>query len=258
MTSAAPTHSGTCFFERDPGIAVAPRAIAEGVGTLLLVLAAAGAGLAVARLAVGSPAITLIAGAAATAGALVGLIIAFGEISGGHFNPLITGLQWLVGERPLGCTLSYVAAQCVGGIAGALLANGLFDIGGSVSAPPGVTWPTVLSEVVASAGLMTVVFSCARSGRKETGPFAVGAWLMAAIIATPSTSYANPAIAIAALFTGGPIALSPSQALAYVPAEIGGALIALIPVSIAYPRGSESYSAVPRTSNGERPMTPQD
>ena len=107
----------------------------------------------------------------------------------------------------------------------------------------GVAWPATLSEVVASAGLMTVVLCCARSGRKETGPFAVAAWLLAAVVATPSASYANPAITIAAFFAGGPIALSLSQTLAYVPAEIAGALIALIPVSIAYPRGSAIYRA---------------
>jgi len=241
MTLAVPAYSGTCFFERDPGMAVARRAAAEGVGTLLLVLAAAGAGSAVGRVAADSPALTAIASAMVIAGALVGLIVAFGEISGGHFNPLITGLQWLAGERSLRCTLSYVAAQCIGGIAGALLAKLLAAGGGSASAPLGVTWPAALSEVVASAGLMTVVFSCARSGRKDTGPFAVGAWLFAAIIATPSGSYANPAITIAALFAGGPIALSPLQAVAYLPAEIVGALIALIPVSIAYPRGSATY-----------------
>ena len=132
-------------------------------------------------------------------------------------------MQWLTGERPLQCTLAYVAAQCAGAIAGALIAKGLFDGGRSVSVPYGVTWPAALSEVIASAGLMTVVFCCARSARKETGPFAVGPWLLAAIVATPSTSYANPAIAIAALFAAGPITLSPYQALAYVPAEIVGA-----------------------------------
>jgi len=235
-------HSATCFFERDPGIAVARRAAAEGVGTFLLMLVATDAGFAVARLAAGSAALILIGSAMATAGALVGLIVAFGEISGGHFNPLITGLQWLTGERPLPCTLSYVAAQCVGSIAGALLAKGLYG-GGSAAGSMGATWLAALSEVIASAGLMTVVFSCARSGRKETGPFAVGAWLLAAIVATPSTSYANPAIAMAAVFAAGPITLSPSQALVYVFAEIAGALIALIPVSIAYPRGSAAYRA---------------
>jgi hypothetical protein len=118
LTAIAAPRSGTCFFERDPGITGERRPTAEGVGTCLLVLAAAGAGSAVAPLAASSPALPLIAIAAAIAGALVELIIAFGEISGGHFNPLISRLQWLAGERPLHCTLSYIAAQCVDGIAG--------------------------------------------------------------------------------------------------------------------------------------------
>jgi len=95
----------------------------------------------------------------------------------------------------------------------------------------------------ALVGLIIAFGEISRSGRKETGPFAVGAWLLAAVVATPSASYANPAITIAAFFAAGPIALSLSQTLAYVPAEIAGALIALIPLSIAYPRGSAIYRA---------------
>jgi glycerol uptake facilitator-like aquaporin len=83
---------------------------------------------------------------------------------------------------------------------------------------------------------MTIVFGCARGRRPETGPFAAGAWLAAAIMATPSTSYANPAVTVAALFVTGPIALSTTTALIYVPAQIVGALIALLVIVTVYPR----------------------
>ncbi len=85
------------------------------------------------------------------------------------------------------------------------------------------------------SSLMIVVLGCARSGRAETGPFAVGAWLAGAIVATPSGSYANPAIALGAIVASGPIALSVNTAFLYVPAEIAGALLALLVVAVTYP-----------------------
>ncbi len=226
----------TCFFERDPELALSRRMVAEGVGTLLLMLAATGGGLTAQQLFPDSPGLGLVVSAGATAGALVGLILAFGTVSGGHFNPLITGLQWLSGERPLGCTFAYVVSQIGGGMAGALLANMLFAAGGPLMRPPAPTFTLATSELLASAGLMVVVFGCARGGRAETGPFAVGAWLTAAILATPSASYANPAVTLGALFAVGPIALSLSTALVYVPVQVVGALVAFLVIAAAYPR----------------------
>jgi glycerol uptake facilitator-like aquaporin len=233
----------TCFFEQDPGAALTRRATAEGVGTLLLMLAATGSGLAVQHLLPESGILGLLASALATAGALVGLIIAFGSVSGGHFNPLITGLQWLGGERKLDCTLAYVAAQFAGAILGALLANVVFGSGSRAPVFALVNGTLILSEALAAAGLMIVVFGCARSGRTETGPFAVGAWLSAAIVATPSSSYANPAITLAALVAAGPIALPRTTALLYVAAEVVGALVSFAVIAIAYPRANEPPAA---------------
>jgi glycerol uptake facilitator-like aquaporin len=176
------------------------------------------------------------ASAFATAGALVGLIIAFGSASGGHFNPLISGLQWLGGERKLDCALAYVAAQLLGAFLGALLANAMSGLDGALTNPPGSIWALSCSETVASAGLMVVVFGCARGGQVKTGPLAVGAWLCAAIMATPSTSYANPAMTIAAIFADGPIGLSTTAAIHYLAAQLGGALCAFLIVTVAYPR----------------------
>jgi len=183
-----------------------------------------------------SPAFGLMASAAAIAGALVSLIIAFGNVSGGHFNPLITGLQCLGGERSLNCTIAYIAAQILGALSGAWLAEVAFGNVMQQATPIVIGWRVAVSEVFASAGLMTIVFGCSRSGRKDIGPFAVGAWIASAIIATPSTSYANPAVTIAALFAAGPIALSRGTVLYYVPAEIAGALIGYFVIAIAYPR----------------------
>jgi glycerol uptake facilitator-like aquaporin len=238
----------TCFFERDPAYPLWRRALAEALGTSLLMLAATGAGLTAQRLTTHEPGVGAVIGAFGVAAPLVALIIAFGATSGGHFNPLITALQWMTGERSLRCAVAYIPSQCLGAIAGALLATGAFAVQApTAAAPMSFNFRLTVSEVIASACLLTIVFACARSGRRDTGPFAVGAWLFTAIIATPSTSYANPAIAVAALFARGPITLSVPQLLAYVPAEILGALIALVLISAVIP-----LTTVGRT--GKRPI----
>ncbi len=234
MNVVAGQRAKTCFQEDDPESGVLRRATVEFIGTALLMLAATGAGLTSHRLFQNSLGLGLFVNAIATAGSLVALIFAFGSASGGHFNPLITLLQWLSGERKLNCTVAYVAGQFGGAIAGVLMANGLFqatDTANDLVTP----WALVLSEAVASGSLMVIVFGCSRSGRKDTGPIAVGLWLAAAILATPSASYANPAITFAAFLAEGPISLSALAVSLYVPAEILGALVALAIVAVAYP-----------------------
>ena len=232
----------TCFFEEDPQADLARRAMVEGLGSLLLMLVAAGSGLAMQHMLRQTTTYNVVASAISTAGALVGLIFAFGSVSGGHFNPLITVLQGLARERNRDCVLAYVTAQCAGAIAGALLLHLLFKSDESPLHPPTASWPLSLSEAVASAGLMIVVFGCARSGRTETGPIAVGAWLCAAIIATPSASCANPALAIAASIVDGPMASSGSKAFSYVLAEVAGALLAFLVIRITHPTHSTTSS----------------
>lgn len=223
----------TCFHEADPALSLWRRAGAEGVGTLLLVLAASGAGIAASRLFVAVPGAVLPLMALVLAGALVSLIVAFGSVSGGHFNPLITGLQWLAGERGGICALAYVGAQMLGGIAGGWLAAWLWEV--AARGAGGLRWSGMAGELVASAGLMLVVFGSARSGRASTGPFAVGAWLVAGVLATPTTSYANPAVVLGALVAAGPLALGVGSALPYWLGEIAGALIALLLVGLLFP-----------------------
>jgi glycerol uptake facilitator-like aquaporin len=230
------THVETCFFEKDPTSSLASRALAEGIGTSLLMLVATSSGLVAHRLLPDSAVLALAASAAGIAGSLTGLIVAFGSASGGHFNPLISGLQWLGGERKLSCALAYIAAQLVGAIVGVLLAHVIFGTPEHLADPQALSWAFVASELIASFGLMMIVFGCARSGRKDAGPFAVGAWLFAAIIATPSTSYAKPAITCAALLADGPIRLSSTTAGLYLLAELAGALLAYPVFNVIYPQ----------------------
>ena len=233
-TVSLPTE--TCFFERDPEVALKRRTAVEGFGTLLLVLAVAGSGLMASSLVHEATLLARAASAVATAGALVGLILAFGSVSGGHFNPLISALQWLTGERRLDCTLAYIVAQLTGAVGGALLANIIFGAERALAVGAPTAWRLGSSELLATAGLLIVVFGCARSGRSETGPFAVGAWLTAATIATPSASYANPAITLAALIAAGPLGLSPRSSAVYVLAQVVGSLLALAVITAAYPQ----------------------
>jgi len=233
-TVSPPTE--TCFFETDRDDSLKRRAAVEGFGTLLLVLAVAGSGLTAASLVHEASLLARAASAVATSGALVGLILAFGSVSGGHFNPLISALQWLSGERRLDCTLAYIAAQLAGAVGGALLANIIFGAERALAVKASTAWQLASSELLATAGLLIVVFGCARSGRRETGPFAVGAWLTAATIATPSASYANPAVTLAALVAAGPLGLSLRSSAVYVLAQVVGSLLALALITTAYPR----------------------
>lgn len=224
----------TCFHEADPRLALWRRAGVEGIGTFALVLAATGSGIAAARAFATLPGMILPVTAVAIAAALVGLIVALGSVSGGHYNPLITLLQWLGGERNGICTVAYVAAQMLGGLLGGAAAAALW--GGPSGPAGGLGWPGLGGELVASAGLMLVVFGCMRSGRTESGPFAVGAWLVADIIATPTAAYANPAVVLGALVTTGPLHLTPASAAPYLLGEALGALVAFGLVRTLFPR----------------------
>jgi len=222
------------FFEHNPELPIFRRAFVEAVGTAFLVAAMIGSGIAASR---HVPAESLAASllvAVSIAGALVGLIVALGKVSGGHFNPLITLAQYINGERGLACSAAYIVGQTIGGVLGALLAAAMFGypLRADLAAAPSIG--NLLSEVVAAAGLMTIVLGCARSTKWDTGPFAVGAWLVAAIIATPSTSYANPAVTLAAIFAPGLAGLSPVTAAAFVVAQIVGMFIAMAINKIAF------------------------
>lgn len=223
-----------CFHEADPGSALTRRAAAEGIGTLLLVFAASAAGIAATRLLPGQPGWAAVLVAFAVAGALVGLIVALGTLSGGHFNPLISFAQMLSGERTVVCAITYIACQLAGGLGGGALAASVWHAAPSGSG--GLGPAGMLSEFVASAGLMLIVLGSGRSGRPETGPFAVGAWLVAAVIATPTGSYANPAVVAGAVVTAGPVALGTGSVFPYIAAETGGALLAVAVVAGLFPR----------------------
>jgi glycerol uptake facilitator-like aquaporin len=215
--------SPTCFYEADPALPLLRRGLVEGVGTLLLMFIVTASAALPSIQPQGSAA--WVPGAAlAGPAALVGLVVAFGAVSGGHFNPLITFLQWVARERTSRCTLTYIGAQTAGAVIGAWLAGEVWGLKRSaLLASEGRLW--ISSEIVATAGLLLVVFGCARSGRAETGPFAVGTWLLGTAVTVPR-AYVNPALTVGALAAAGPVALSGPDVLRHLPSQFLGALLA--------------------------------
>lgn len=213
----------TCFYEANPSLPLLRRGVVEGVGTLLLMFMVT-ASAALPSIQPQSNGRWELGAALAGPAALVGLVVAFGAVSGGHFNPLITFLQWLARERTSLCTLTYIGAQTAGAVIGAWLAGELFGLKRSaLLADERGLW--ISSEIVATAGLLVVVFGCARSERAETGPFAVGAWLIATAVTVPR-AYVNPALTVGALAAAGPVALSGADVLRHVSSQFIGALLA--------------------------------
>jgi glycerol uptake facilitator-like aquaporin len=216
--------------------ALARRATAEAVGTGLLVAIVVGSGVAAQHLSPGNTGLQLLENSTATAGGLLALILAFGSVSGAHFNPVVSLADRLLGglsTRDLGV---YVLAQVGGGIAGAVVANLMFDL-------DPVTWSTHargssglwLGEVVATFGLVVVILGVVRSGRVASAPFAVAGYIAAAYWFTSSTSFANPAVTIGRTLTDTFAGIRPSSAPWFIAAQVGGGLLAVGLARFLYP-----------------------
>lgn len=219
------------------------RLVAEALGTALLIVAVIGSGIMAERLSPDDVGLQLLQHAAGTAGALIGLILVFGPVSGAHFNPAVTlTARWFVG---LGTreTAWYVGAQVVGGCAGAVLANLMFDL-------PAVEWSTKdrsagylwLSEVVATVGLLLVIFGIVRSGRPRAVPYAVGLWIGGAYWFTSSTSFANPAVTVARTLSDTFAGIRPASAPMFVAMQLVGTAVAVILVRFLYPHDASTDS----------------
>jgi glycerol uptake facilitator-like aquaporin len=202
------------------------RTVSEFLGTAFLVAAVVGSGIMGERLAGGNVAIALLANTIATGCALVALILTFGPISGGHFNPAVTladavehGIPWR--EVP-----AYIVAQCIGGIVGAGIAHLMFGLRWySLSSHARSGWALVLSEFVATFGLLLVIWGCSRF-RSGAVPFAVASYITAAYWFTASTSFANPAVTIARSLSDTFAGIRPADAPLFIVAQLAGALAA--------------------------------
>ena len=204
------------------------RASAEFVGTAFLVAAVVGSGIMAARLADGNVALALLANTIATGAALVALILAFGRISGAHFNPAITladalehGIAWR--EVP-----AYVTAQCLGGLLGTGVAHLMFGLAlFSLSRHARSGSAQLLGEFVATFGLMAVIWGSSRL-RANSVPFAVSAYITAAYWFTSSTSFANPAVTLARSFSDTFAGIRPADVPLFVAAQMCGAMAATL------------------------------
>lgn len=217
------------------------RLLAEGVGTASLVSVVVGSGIAAQQLSPDDVGLQLLENSTATVFGLGVLILALGPVSGAHFNPVVSAADWLLGRR--GGTglagadvLPYALAQTAGAVLGAVLANAMFDLDAlQVAGKDRITTGHLIGEVVATAGLIALIFALARTGRGAWAPAAVASYIGAAYWFTSSTSFANPAVTVGRVFSDTFAGIAPTSAPGFVLAQFVGAALGLGAVLILYP-----------------------
>jgi arsenate reductase len=213
------------------------RLAAEWLGSGLLAAVVIGSGIAAKQLSPSDTGLQLLENAAATAAGLYALILMFGPISGAHFNPVVSFVDAGFGGVRWRDAIAYLPAQVVGCISGAVLANVMFS-------RAAVSWSThhrgtgahFVSEIVATAGLLLIIFALVRTGRASTAPAAVGAYIGAAYWFTSSTSFANPAITVGRMFSNSFAGIAPSSAPGFIAAQIVGGAVGFGVIRTLYPR----------------------
>lgn len=209
---------------------------AEAVGTAFLLIGVVGSGIMAQRLSPGDVGLQLLQNAAATAAVLLAVIVTFGPVSGAHFNPVVTIADWALGSFPLRHIVAYIAAQLSGAVAGTVLANLMFDL-------DAIDWSTRtrsaahlwLGEVVATIGLLAVIFALVRSGRLQLIAGSVAAYIGGAYYFTSSTSFANPAVTVGRMFSDTFAGIEPGSAPMFILMQLAGLLIAVVLIRFIYP-----------------------
>ncbi|HEX5121243.1 MAG TPA: MIP/aquaporin family protein [Pseudonocardiaceae bacterium] len=215
--------------------------VAEYLGSLLLAALVIGSGIAAQRLSPGDTGLQLTENAAATAAGLFAIILMFAPVSGAHFNPVVSCVDAVLGGLAWRHALAYIPVQIAGCISGAVLANLMFAMSAvSISTKDRATAAHGLAEVVATIGLVLVIFTLTRSGRGERAPAAVGAYIGAAYWFTSSTSFANPAITIGRMFSDTFAGIAPSSAPLFIAAQVVGGGLAALLVRGLYPTATTS------------------
>ncbi len=217
------------------------RLLAEFTGSALLVTVVVGSGIAAAQLSPDDAGLQLLENSTATALGIAVLILLFGPVSGAHFNPVVSLVDWWLGRRSrTGISgsdlLAYSMVQAVGGISGAVLANVMFDRKViEVATKDRVTTGHLVGEVVATAGLIALIFGLARAGRTALSAPAVGAYIGAAYWFTSSTSFANPAVTIGRMFSDTFAGIAPNSVLPFVAAQLVGGVVGAAVALALYP-----------------------
>ena len=211
------------------------KAAAEFVGTAFLVMAVVGSGVMASRLSPDDAGLQLLQNSLATGAALVALIVALQPVSA-SFNPVVTLVERALGLIDTGTTAALVAAQVLGGLAGTVAANLMFGLDAVTLSTHVRTGPALwLGEVIATVGLLVVIFGTVRSGRADRAAFAVGGYITAAYWFTSSTSFANPAVTIARTVTDTFAGIAPSSAPAFILAQLLGGAAGYVLVRFLYP-----------------------
>jgi glycerol uptake facilitator-like aquaporin len=217
-------------------ISLARRLFAEFLGSAFLAAAVVGSGIAAQQLSPGDTGLQLLENAAATAAGLFTFILMFGPVSGAHFNPVVSLVDASFGGLRWREALAYIPAQVSGCIAGAITANAMFALAAvSVSDKHRASEAHLLAEVIATLGLLLVIFSLARTRRGAMAPAAVGAYIGAAYFFTSSTSFANPAISVGRMFSDTFAGIAPASVPAFVVAQLVGGLVAIGVLKALYP-----------------------
>ena len=236
---------------------VAAQALAEFLGSAGLVTVVIGSGIAAQRLSPDDVGLQLLENALATGAGLVALILAFGSVSGGHFNPVVTLADRFFGGVSNRQVAVYLPAQLIGGVVGAVVANAMFDlpvvsISGTDRSGAGL-W---LSEAVATFGLVVLIFALVRAGRAALAPFAVGAYITAAYWWSSSTSFANPMIDLARTLSDTFAGIAPASVPMFLLVQFVGGAAAVAVVALLYPEIPAVADAVvvPHDGSPHRPL----
>jgi glycerol uptake facilitator-like aquaporin len=216
--------------------ALARRLLAELMGSAFLAALVIGSGIAAQTLSPGDVGLQLFENAAATAAGLFAIILMFGPVSGGHFNPVVSLADATFGGLSWRDALAYIPAQAAGCTLGAVVANGMFSLAAvSISTHHRASPAHIFSEVIATAGLILVIFSLARTRRTSMAPAAVGAYIGAAYFFTSSASFANPAISVGRMFSNTFAGIAPTSVPAYIAAQLLGGICAVLAIHALYP-----------------------
>jgi len=215
---------------------LARRLLAELLGSAFLAALVIGSGIAAQTLSPSDMGLELFENAAATAAGLYTIILMFGPVSGGHFNPVVSLADASFGGIGWRDAAAYMPAQVSGCVLGAVAANGMFSLAAvNISTHHRASPAHLFSEVIATTGLLLVILSLAHTKRANTIPAAVGAYIGAAYFFTSSASFANPAISVGRMFSNTFAGIAPASVPGYIVAQLIGGVCAILAVRTLYP-----------------------
>jgi glycerol uptake facilitator-like aquaporin len=233
---------------------LARRLFAELLGSAFLAALVVGSGIAAQTLSPGNVGLQLFENAAATAAGLATIILMFGPVSGAHFNPVVSLADASFGGIAWRDVFAYIPAQVAGCILGAVTANGMFTLAAvSISTHHRASPAHLFSEVIATAGLLLVIFSLARTKRASAAPAAIGAYIGAAYFFTSSASFANPAISLGRMFSNTFAGIAPASVPGFIVAQLVGCVCAILAVRVLYPDVTPTEAAEVVLPHGEEP-----